>query len=306
MAAPFMLRFNTSGGSMTIICIVLVAAVLAAVEDGQAQRQLSDGEVHPLSTSAQHFVLIPHGLVAIDGKLDMFVQLKGSPEGVDRAMRRAGVSAVAIIVTDQGLSRAYSGPFSDPELLQRMIDEALELCRRQDRIPADAEVGRLCIGSFSAGYAAVRELLKHDKWFDRIDGILFLDSIYAGYVSEDDRRPVPEQMEGFRRYARAAAEGTKVMVVTHTRLTPGSYASTYETADDLLSAVGTEAEPVEPPREIAEGLLVYREARKDGFILIGTAGDDGAEHIRHLTHMGLWLAELPLTRPETSSDGQPN
>jgi hypothetical protein len=248
-----------------------------------------------LSTSDKHVLVIPRDARPVDGKVDLFVQLKGSPARVHSAMRENRINAIAIVVTDQGLSRAYSGPFSDPELLQKMIDESFEHLRQRSGF-ADVAPGRLSIGSFSAGYAAVRELLKHDRWFDRIDGLYFQDSIYAGYVSENDKSIPPEQMAGFIRFARAAAEGKKTMILTHTKLTPGSYASTYETADAILDALKLEAQPIDPPVEIAAGLLKYREAKRFGFTLIGTSGDDGAEHGRHLMNMNLFLGQLPLSK----------
>ena len=248
-----------------------------------------------LGTSDKHVLVIPHDACPLDGKIDVFVQLKGSPARVHGAMRENRINAIAIVVTDPGLSRAYSGPFSDPELLQKMIDESFERLRQRDGF-ANASPGRLSIGSFSAGYAAVRELLRHDRWFDRIDGLYFQDSIYAGYVSETDKTVQPEQMAGFIRFARAAAEGKKTMILTHTKLTPGSYASTWETADVILDALQLEPQPIEPPVEIADGLLKYREVKRFGFLLIGTTGEDGPEHGRHLAHMTLFLGKLPLAK----------
>jgi hypothetical protein len=250
-----------------------------------------------MNTSAKHVLVIPDDLDVAAGTFDVLVQLKGSPQRVNAALRDNKLSAVAIVVTEGGLSKAYSDPFSDPELLQRMLDEATAAVRKKLG-REDLKPGKLCLGSFSAGFGAVRELLKHDRWFERIDGIYMQDSIYAGYVSDTDKRVNPANMVGFRRFAVAAAEGRKVMVITHTRLTPGSYASTYETADDLLEAVGTKADAVEPNRNVAKDFNVYREARKGNFHLVGTFGDDGQEHGRHLMNMGLWIGELPLRRKE--------
>jgi hypothetical protein len=283
-----------------MLCLVLLVAVQVAAAEATTRPAtvpaIADADVVPLATAATHVAVIPHDLVTRDGRVDVFVQLKGSPQRAHAAMKDAGVSAIVIVVTDPGLSRAYAAPFADPGLLQRMIDQALDAARQRGRIPPRTQLGSLCLGSFSAGYAAVRELLKHERWFEAIDGICFQDSIYAGYVSDTDRRPQPEQMRDFRRFAAAAARGEKVMIVTHTRLVPGTYASTAETADDLLEAVSLEATTFDPPKPLGDDLLVYREARAGSLWVVGTTGDDGAEHGRHLANLRLFLGPLPLAR----------
>lgn len=246
----------------------------------------------PLPTNEKHLLVLPERVVVRDGKVDLLLHLKGSPGNVSRSLDAAGVSAVAIVVTDQGMSRAYSEPFSNPQLLSDMLDESLKIVRARDDVPDDVVWGRFCISSFSAGYGAVRELLKQPENAAKIDGLLMLDSIYAGYVSAEDRRPLPEQMAGFCDYARLARDGQKTMILTHTRLSPGSYAATYETADVILDFIGVTPDIVEPKREIADGLFVYREAKAGRFHLVGTAGELGDEHGRHLMNMRLWLAEL--------------
>jgi hypothetical protein len=243
-----------------------------------------------LSTSDQHHLFVPHEVRIERGTVDVHVHLKGSPGPVVEAVQAVSPGTIVIIVTEPGLSKAYSGPFSDPVLLQRMLDESLQQVRRRDDVPDDARLGRLTIASFSAGYGAVRELLKHDTWFEQIDGILFLDSIYAGYVSEEDRTPVPGQMVDFCRFAHAAAAGEKVMIVTHTSLMPGSYASTGETADVILKSIGLPPAPHE--EQLADGLTSYRVAEAKGFFLVGTRGDTGDEHGRVLANARLWLPRL--------------
>ena len=49
-------------------------------------------------------------------------------------------------------------------------------------------------------------------------------------------------MDGFRRFALEAAAGRKTFVLTHSAQVPEGYASTTETADFLIRAVGGEPE----------------------------------------------------------------
>lgn len=236
-------------------------------------------------------VLVPTEPAAVDGRVDVVVHLKGSPELVAREIAAAGMRPVVIVVSDPGFSSSYARRYADPQTLADQIAAALA------ELPGDVEEGRLVIVSFSAGYGAVRELLKHDVWHERLDGLLMLDSIHAGFDDAANRRPAAEQMTGFRRFAEAAAAGEKAMVVVHALYAPPDYASTQETADDLLDHLGLEATPAD--EWIAEGLHVDRTARRGGFRVIGTSADDGSDHGRILGNLHLWLpAAFPASNAE--------
>ncbi len=281
-----------------------VASGSIAASRAPAETDRASPQQFILSSADTHHAAIPvTPRVNRDGTLDVHVHLKGSATAVPAGVWAVDPGTLVITVTEGGFSQAYAKPFSDPELLTRMLDELLNVARQRSDIPDNATVGRLTIASFSAGYAAVRELLKHDRWHDQIDGLLFLDSIYAGYVSDSDRRPLPEQMQGFIRFARQATTGQKRMIVIHNRLMPGSYASTSETADAILNALALSAEPHQ--ETLADQLITYRRAERSGFQLIGTQGDDGAEHGRILAHARLWLPTL-FNAPPLAPDADPS
>jgi len=108
-------------------------------------------------------------------------------------------------------------------------------------------VKRIYLTSFSAGYGAVRAVLRNGS--DRIDGILLLDSLHTGYLP--DRKPLAsggaiekEKLEGFVHFAERARNGEKRMIITHSEVFPGTYASTTETADSLLESLGLKPTPV--------------------------------------------------------------
>src|SRR5207302_384225 len=105
-------------------------------------------------------------------------------------------------------------------------------------------IGRVVVSSFSAGFGGVRALLKVPEHFARIDGLIMADSIYCGYAGEPkEHRVDPALMDGFRRFAAEAAAGRKAFLLTHSALVPDGYASTAETADFLIHALGGTHEP---------------------------------------------------------------
>jgi hypothetical protein len=58
-----------------------------------------------------------------------------------------------------------------------------------------------------------------------------------------------ELMAGFVRFAREAAAGRKAMLLTHSAQVPEGYASTTETADFLIAAVGGAPDPAPLDRD---------------------------------------------------------
>jgi hypothetical protein len=220
-----------------------------------------------------------------------------------------------LCVNYPGLSSAYQRPFArDPQLFAASLQESLAVLRSRAAFSDKTEWGRLAICSFSAGFGAVRELLKSPEYFDRIDGLLLIDSLYCGYVGDGTagvQRGVvhPGLMQDFLRFAQASAQGRKVMVVTHcSGPTPG-YASTRETADYLLEHLQLEPQAVSrvvhlslPGKAGREGLALYRQANRKGFSLFGSPGSNEADHGKHLRHMACWLSSLPIAKEMSPSE----
>jgi hypothetical protein len=270
----------------------MLSIILAVGLSAQHAPASSVWEQREMSSSPTHQMMLPPTLDVANGKVDVFLMLKGSPARVAEALKANGRSIPAIVVTDPGFSVVYREAFADPMALQRMLDELTTAIRAREDVADDVELDRVYVASFSAGYAAVRELLKHPQWFERIAGALFLDSIYAGFSDAGPRHVEPMHMSDFNRFADEAAAGRRNMIVTHTKITPESYASTWETADELMKHLGIASAPVNPPREIGEGLKVDREAHASRFHLFGTLGDNADEHGRHLRNLPEWMPLL--------------
>ena len=265
---------------------------LTASSFAQTPPTTQPGRSIPLKTGTL-FVAedLPSQLKAVN----VLVHFHGAPASVQNSFIKAGLGekAVLVNVTFKGLSRAYSEPFKDPALFGQVLDDALATLKAEKLVADDAAWGKVCVSSFSAGYGAVREILKDQNYFDRIDALLLADSLYASYEDRDgQKKPAPEQMKDFRRFAQAAADGKKVMIVTHSQLVPGSYASTIDTTDDLIAAAGAKRAPMDRPGP-GDSAIVSA-ARQGSFRVVGVSGTDGEAHMLHLRHIDIWLAELPL------------
>lgn len=262
-----------------IASTLLVACVLTQAADDRPAGMRSDLTVGKL--------FVPTGYAATDGRVHLIVHLHGAASVCERELKRSGVEAVLVNVTLNGLSGVYTTKFKEPETFLTLLRETTERLREL-QVADDPQIDRLTVTSFSAGFGGVRELLKSDDIFRRIDTLVMADSIYAGYAAGAASKLVePKHMEGFLRFAREAADGKKTLVISHCQLQPEGYASTAETAEYLLSELSLKREGVD---EVwAEEWRCTSRCQRKGFRVFGFAGDTGKDHMRHLQNLGLLM-----------------
>jgi hypothetical protein len=240
-------------------------------------------------------LFVPASFDSAQSQIDLLVHFHGATDSVVKSFEVARLDGVLIVVNYPGLSSVYRRPFEDPTLFDQILNEAMESLRQQAVATEDARWGHLCVSSFSAGYAAVRELLKHKDNFERVDGILCVDSIYASLESGvSSRRVEPIHMKDFICYAQLAAAGKKSFVLTHSYLHTPTYASTVETADALIDSIGATRHKRE---ENGPGSMrLVSRVEQGNFLLLGYEGNDGPAHLQHLKNLGAWLPLLPIEK----------
>jgi hypothetical protein len=129
---------------------------------------------------------------------------------------------------------------------------------------------------------------------------MLLDGMHTSYVP--DATPIASggtldttNLVAFASFARAAVRGQKRFIVTHSEIFPGTFASTTETADWLLDALGLRSRPV--LRWGPGGLQQLSEAHAGNFELLGFAGNSAPDHIDQLHAMPELLARLLRISP---------
>lgn len=190
---------------------------------------------------------------------------------------------VAVVHLGSG-SRVYEQPFLDPEAFPRLLESL------------GAKFDRVYVSAFSAGYGAVRAILRTHA--DAIEGVLLLDGLHTSYVPEGSPGTLDiAKLEPFVAFARRAVAEEKAFVVSHSEIVPGSYASTTECADHLLSALALRRKAVQ--RRGPAGMRQLSEARGGRFVVLGYAGTTAAGHVDHLHALGelLRLPEIGARRP---------
>jgi hypothetical protein len=215
---------------------------------------------------------------------------------IQEHLRRGGKGPLICFQLGEG-STIYRRAFEDTNRLGRVL-RLVEGEMKQRGAPSQTSITALDVSSFSAGYGAVRELLKSPENLKLIQGIVLLDSMYAAYEARQDeaelRKPAREQIDVWVPFARSAIRGRKTFVFTYSAVPTDKYASSSECALALVAALGTAGGPVEPGSNAAAAApdfpLRYR-SDEGNFHVWGYGGEDASAHLTHVRHMAdVWRA----------------
>ncbi|HLA09967.1 MAG TPA: hypothetical protein VJ023_05070 [Pyrinomonadaceae bacterium] len=196
----------------------------------------------------------------------------------------------ALVTVHLGVgSNAYRRPFGRPEMFAELLAEV------RKELQLENEFSSILITSFSAGYGAVREILRQPENRRLVQSLLLLDGIHTSYVPErkvlaDGRGLDTAGLEPFVVFARESLTGSKKFVLTHSEIFPGTYASTTECIDYLLARLGLKRKP-----ELRIGPLRMQQlsqVKARGFRVIGFAGNTAPDHVDHLHALPAWLKHL--------------
>jgi hypothetical protein len=225
--------------------------------------------------------------------VDVVVHFFGAAWLPEQAVAEGAPGSVAVVVNLGGGSGIYDRSFRDPTA----FDSLLAAVQREvsAAVARSVRLGTITLSAFSAGHGAVRAILDDPRHFARVHAVLLLDGMHTSYVPE--RRVLAEggvldtiNLVAFRDFARAAMNGEKRFLVTHSEIFPGTFASTTETADWILGSLGLRRTPVLEwgPR----GMQQLSEVRVGHLEVRGYAGNSAPDHIDQLHAMPEELARL--------------
>jgi hypothetical protein len=227
--------------------------------------------------------------------------------GIQEHLRRGLAGPLICFYPGEG-SSVYGRTFEDRERFARWLRQVEEALKQRDA-PATTRITTVDISSFSAGYGAVRELVKSPEYFKLIRRIVLCDSMYAGYdevkLKGGIKWPAREHIEPWIPFAKAAVRGERSFVLTHSEVPTSSYANSALCASALIEAVGAIRQEVAagslPAADDPEFPLRYR-ADCGKFHVWGYGGQDAQAHMTHARHLAdVWRA---LDRLESSlADG---
>ena len=281
----------------TLFVVALVAQILATLP-AQAQLPTAAGKQITMSNSAWK-IFIPNNYYQRSNNVaDVLVHFHGDPQTFWNNAKYANLNTIIVTVNYSGLSSAYSTPFSNASLFQSLLNEALDKVTDEAFIPDTLQWDKIAVSSFSAGYGAVREILKSPTYRNDIDVLLAADSLYA--TTAGDGTPLDSQMVDYKTFATLAKNGSKTFMFTHSQVPTYTYESTQEIGDELMQFLGISATAINTN---GLGTLNFnRTAQTGNFRLWGATGEDGDSHLEHLRYIGEFLEDLPLAKAPEQGD----
>ncbi|GEM_PF-1586396 len=277
--------------------------------DCNPPERLGLGPYRPYVKTSEGRLAIPQrGGVTADHGYDVLIHFHGADPARKVVVQVA--RGVAYLAIDKGLgSGPYLEAFRTPDVwqtLKRSVNAEL----RQHTGDPDAHVRHFALSSWSAGYGAVVQILKQDP--DAIDAVVLLDSLHATYrfglaphqrgrLAAVDTRTIAPVID----YARRAAAGEKILVVTHSSIDPVDYPSVSLSADALLRDVGLERKPASGRYGSLEQVSAVD---VEGLHVWAFTGRDEATHCAHLALLARALTdvvEAAWQTPEMDRDVPP-
>jgi hypothetical protein len=181
--------------------------------------------------------------------------------------------AAVVHVQLKSSSGGYAAALADPQRFPSLLAEA-------ERV-AGLRFGGVTLAGWSAGCGALRELLHQPDSLARVERVIAVDGIHTDYP---DGRPGPlesrldtAKLEPWLAFAREAIAGRKRLLVVHTEIFPGTFASTTETSDWLLASLGLKR------RAVVEwgpmGTVRLSDTRAGRLRVQGYAGNSAPDHV---------------------------
>jgi hypothetical protein len=191
---------------------------------------------------------------------------------------------MAVVLVQAGAgSGSYVQLFKDPTRFLSLISAA--------ESASQMHFSQIALGGWSAGCGAIRQILLDPASYDRVDRVLCIDGVHTGYTNGT---PGPGEsdldvsnLQVWLRFGRDAQAGKKRLVITHSEIFPGTFASTTETADWLLREWQLTPHPV--ARFGPMGTQMLSRMSASGLTVIGFAGNSAPDHVDELHSLPEYL-----------------
>jgi hypothetical protein len=229
---------------------------------------------------------MPQNPVKADGRVDLIIQFRGD---VPQRYGEGGVNAVVVSAETAGLSAAMMEKFGQSSFVPQIMETVLAKLRKQ--YGPEVQLGRLAMGSFSAGYAPLQVALSNPAVAARTDAVIVLDGIHYGGAG----KPNPAAHAPFVDFAKAASQSQKLMVISHSAIKP-TYSSSTDAADYILKQAGASrqsstAAPAawQYSNRYGEKIAPSTRADRGDFHVEGYAGNVARSHVEQIDQLGnLW------------------
>lgn len=192
-------------------------------------------------------------------------------------------------------SKVYNDAFEDSTKFGSLIDSIRT--KAGIHLQHSAALRSVILSGFSAGYGAIRKIISTETNYRRIDAVILLDGLHTSYIP--DRKILFEggriDSTGLFPYIKLAQDASnkhsnKKFIITHSEIFPGTFVSTTEATDYIISTVGLKRKPV--LRWGPLGMQQISTVKENHFVIFGFAGNTAPDHIDHYHSLFWFLNKL--------------
>ncbi len=238
-----------------------------------------NGVYEPWNRAPTHgqMLLPARGGVTKDGKFDLVVHFHGHDPARKEFVRV--MDGVVLVGITLGIgSGVYGESFAPPNAFEKLVESVEEEVAKKRGLKR-AKARKIALSAWSAGYGAVEQILRQKYGKERVDAVILLDGLHAGY--EPDGGLNARQLEPFVDFAKRAKAGKRFMYFSHSSIIPPDYASTTETASYLVHKLGSKYKSAKR-RKDRWGLELNHKFDAGNFHVRGYDGNDKMDHCAHI------------------------
>ncbi len=294
--------FDDAGGAVMNALPVRPAPLEKRAEERPASSAPAPAVKRGRNSVPNGVMLVPESFVpSAEGEFDLIVHFHGNTNLALESYERLGFNAVFAALNLGTGSRVYEESFGGPNGMETMLGRIpAEL---QKRGVARPRLRRLALVAWSAGYAAVVQVLAQPRFAEKVDAAIFLDGLHVPF-RRNKLEPNREELGPLEPFARRALAGERLFVVTHSNVEAIGYASVTQTTDLLLDALRLERAPASGETAIPDLAAVKGVLPRDELVALvpTTKVDAGGFHVRtyrgnqpthHISHL-LQMSEIAL------------
>src|ERR1051326_6876238 len=219
--------------------------------------------------------------------IPLYIHFHGAPWLAEWSIQQHNRRAAILTAQLGSGSGVYGKPFKDQAKFSALLEEAAKA------LSADRPVRfhPIVLSGWSAGYGAIREIVRNRENWPLIDAVLLEDGFHTSYMPDGQPGPLaPAGLQPFIDFAREAVAGRKTFLITNSEIYHGTFASTTECSEFLLKELGLTPHPVMKWGPL--GMQQIFDARAGKLRVMGFAGNTAPDHVDHIHATKAWLKLL--------------
>jgi hypothetical protein len=301
------LRHQQSPPSLLTLAILVLCAITTGVQSSLAQTTTTTsrpgGSITPppkrdvpgkrIILASGQLYIPDFFLASMDRPTQLLIWSLSTPWCAEQNFYDARKNAVLLTLNSAAIKKG----FADASTFAALLDETNAALAKE--FPTSKPIGQICLGSFSAGYTVVRDILRHDRYRWLITDVVLCDSLYAPVSKTPAHEVDPEAMAPFLDFARLASKGTATFLYSHLYPPKEEHRgnTTTLTASYLIAQLHAPRTPGAGANS-AGAKLLYRSDLKN-FHILGYSGMTNQDHFNHL------YASADLIRQTSLTDAPP-